>query len=64
MPRLIRVRGSTTLRPWSKHQRMRSLLRVGSRKPFPAIGSLAPIRALSSSFDSPAVWPKKPRTVV
>src|SRR3954454_24401459 len=62
-PTLISVIGCTTRKPCSRHQRKRSALRIGSRKPGPEKDEASAMSAFRSSVVSPTAWPKNPMPV-
>ena len=51
------------LSPFSRHQRRRSLLRVGNKKPGPGNTVAAPMSPFRSFSFSATAWPKKPTMV-
>src|ERR1700731_548552 len=62
-PELISVIGWTTRRPFSRHQRKRSELRVGTMMPGPAKASAEAIIAWRSRLVSATACPKKAKAV-
>jgi hypothetical protein len=62
-PKVISVMGWTTRRPFSRHQRKRSELRVGTMIPGPAKLSAEAINAWRSRLVSATACPKKASTV-
>src|SRR6266853_2822184 len=59
MPTDMSVMGYFTRSPFSRHQRNRTALRVGTRMPGPPNSLADAIRACTSPVVSPTVWPKK-----
>jgi hypothetical protein len=59
-PKVISVMGWTTRRPFSRHQRKRSELRVGTMMPGPAKPSAEAINAWRSRLVSATACPKRP----